>query len=646
MQDFWDWVSSNAVSVWHTVQSAAVDAWGVVSGAIKTAWSTITSVIARGVDMAIGAASTLWGWLRTAGAWLSDNFGAGFMKVWDALSKAVSDVVSEIMPTLEALWSYIQWGWEHVVGPALRLMGTAWQEHVKLFVTLLMAVVMPTLTALWDGFKLVFLMVTTAAKIFWENIKLTFNLIWIHIKTVFSIIKSVIEIGVGIILAIWENFGPIILNSVKATWTFITDTISAAIKLVSNVIQLVMNIIQGDWSEAWENVKNILNAAWELVWAAIKFFGSLILTYFRDLPGKIVSFIGDVGRLLWNKGSDIINSLWNGIKAIWEKVRTWFLGSGGRGGVKNAIVNFFSNAKDWLISAGKNIINGIKTGITNAIDAIGNFFSNIKDKIVQGFKDAFNIGSPSKVMMGVGRDIIWGLIEGAWTKVKDIPKLVRSIGLSFMDIVKIVGEGAWGALGSIGDALGIDSLVDMFSGGGGGGGSSGVQKLAQQMASMYGWIGAQWDALKALVQGESGWNPNAQNPTSTAYGLFQFLNSTWAGVGATKTSDPAGQIQAGLEYIRQRYGTPLDAYRAWLSRSPHWYEKGAWNLLTDQLAFLHKGEMVVPSPVARVLRSTADMGPPRGSAGATFNFHGPVSFGSERATDDFDFWTRTKLSGV
>lgn len=67
---------------------------------------------------------------------------------------------------------------------------------------------------------------------------------------------------------------------------------------------------------------------------------------------------------------------------------------------------------------------------------------------------------------------------------------------------------------------------------------------------------SQVNALNAVVQRESGWNPTAQNPTSTAYGIGQFLDSTWQGAGSQKTSDPYQQINAMLAYIGQRYGTP------------------------------------------------------------------------------------------
>jgi hypothetical protein len=102
-------------------------------------------------------------------------------------------------------------------------------------------------------------------------------------------------------------------------------------------------------------------------------------------------------------------------------------------------------------------------------------------------------------------------------------------------------------------------------------GKMGYSALGQQIAASVGWTGSQWNAFYKLGVNESGWNPNAQNPTSSAYGIGQFLDSTWGSVGGRKTSDPSAQIRYMIKYIQQRYGTPQAALNAWYSRSPHWY---------------------------------------------------------------------------
>jgi hypothetical protein len=94
----------------------------------------------------------------------------------------------------------------------------------------------------------------------------------------------------------------------------------------------------------------------------------------------------------------------------------------------------------------------------------------------------------------------------------------------------------------------------------------------QRLAAGYGWAsGEQWAALRTLWNNESGWNNNAQNSSSTAYGIAQFLDTTWAGTGFSKSSNATIQIEAGLLYIKLRYGNPVNALNFWNSHSPHWY---------------------------------------------------------------------------
>ena len=80
---------------------------------------------------------------------------------------------------------------------------------------------------------------------------------------------------------------------------------------------------------------------------------------------------------------------------------------------------------------------------------------------------------------------------------------------------------------------------------------------------------SQFSCLESLWGRESGWNPNAQNPSSSAYGIPQFLDSTWASTGIAKTSDGYRQIDAGLVYIDSRYGSPCGAWSH--SQSTGWY---------------------------------------------------------------------------
>lgn len=78
-----------------------------------------------------------------------------------------------------------------------------------------------------------------------------------------------------------------------------------------------------------------------------------------------------------------------------------------------------------------------------------------------------------------------------------------------------------------------------------------------------------WDEYYFLIQKESGFDPEAQNPKSTAYGIHQFLDSTWSSVACEKTSDPYEQIDCGIEYIKIRYGNPQLAWQHSIDKN--WY---------------------------------------------------------------------------
>lgn len=94
-------------------------------------------------------------------------------------------------------------------------------------------------------------------------------------------------------------------------------------------------------------------------------------------------------------------------------------------------------------------------------------------------------------------------------------------------------------------------------------------KYAQNIAGNFGWGANELSAWYTLGMKESGWRNTAQNPTSTAFGIGQFLNSTWAGVGIAKTSDPALQVEAMARYIKNRYGSPSKALAFHLKNN--WY---------------------------------------------------------------------------
>ena len=84
--------------------------------------------------------------------------------------------------------------------------------------------------------------------------------------------------------------------------------------------------------------------------------------------------------------------------------------------------------------------------------------------------------------------------------------------------------------------------------------------IARAMIGDYGWSSTEFTCLDQLYISESGWDVNADNPTSSAYGIPQALpGEKMASAGADWRTNPATQIEWGLGYIRDVYGTPCSA---------------------------------------------------------------------------------------
>lgn len=98
-----------------------------------------------------------------------------------------------------------------------------------------------------------------------------------------------------------------------------------------------------------------------------------------------------------------------------------------------------------------------------------------------------------------------------------------------------------------------------------------AKKLAIQMGHADWTTGQAWDDWVSLWNQESGWNAKAENASSGAYGIPQALPPTKLPAAGQKSggSQPGPQIQWGIQYIAQRYGSPVMAWAH--ERANNWY---------------------------------------------------------------------------
>jgi hypothetical protein len=94
--------------------------------------------------------------------------------------------------------------------------------------------------------------------------------------------------------------------------------------------------------------------------------------------------------------------------------------------------------------------------------------------------------------------------------------------------------------------------------------------VALRLMPEYGLSQGEFGCLDELWVSESDWDPTADNPTSSAYGIPQALTGgAHHNLPADYMTNPVSQIRWGLWYIRESYGSACAAWE--FKRANNWY---------------------------------------------------------------------------
>jgi len=237
------------------------------------------------------------------------------------------------------------------------------------------------------------------------------------LKAVYSVVAQGIGYAIlGIVKAI-EG----ITFAVKKIDEFFKNVVIPAIVIIVIKVKDAVGKIKGFFTALGSNIKTIVDK---------------ITGFWKALPGKIVSFVSGIANKVTSFFKSIpgtISGYINKVVELWKALPGKIINALGSLGEK--IKTFFSKVPGWiqsgignLASIGKNLLEGIWSGIQNVKNWLIGKLKGLGGTIVDAIKNAFGIASPSKVMRDeIGKNLMLGIAGGITGNLKVVDDAIGKV---------------------------------------------------------------------------------------------------------------------------------------------------------------------------------------------------------------------------
>lgn len=378
------------IALWNTSESFRefwINLWDTVSSAFMTVWDAIVNFFTVTIPNAFNSAVTA-----------VSGFVTGVVEWFQQLPTRISEFINSVITTIT------EWA-SNMVGKAVEV-GSNFLTNIVTFFQ-----------------------------------QLPYN-IGLFLGTVLGTVASWVVNMVNKAIETGTNF----LTNIVTFFQQLPGKIAA---FLSNVISNVTKWASNMKSKAVEAGRNFINN---------------VINFIKNLPSKIASFLSNVisNVTKWasnmkskatEAGKNFLNNVVNGIKNLPSKIattlsnvitklKTWVsdMGSKGREGAKKLfdnVVNGIKGLPERIKSIGSDIVHGLWNGISGAGSWIKNKITGFASGLVSGFKKAFKIKSPSRVMRDeVGKQITAGIGVGIASGEKSAITTVKKVALSIFDAAK------------------------------------------------------------------------------------------------------------------------------------------------------------------------------------------------------------------
>jgi len=212
-------------------------------------------------------------------------------------------------------------------------------------------------------------------------------------------LAKAMAVGAGVLAATLLTIGPILLTIASVLWPLAKlRTIMATLTGGAKEGSLVMRIFAGAFNLLMRCVGGVGKV---LLWIGRLALANPLLA--------VIALIAAGALYIWQNWETIgpkLAALWQGIKDAFGHAWDWIKEKA------NGIADWFTSTKDKLLDAGRAMVDGLLSGISERWAALKQKVGELADGVATWFKDKLGIHSPSRVFATLGGFTMAGLTQG------------------------------------------------------------------------------------------------------------------------------------------------------------------------------------------------------------------------------------------
>lgn len=262
--------------------------------------------------------------------------------------------------------------------------------------------------------------------------------IWESVKNKFTefgqgIVDRLNELGFNfesitdVIKSVWEGFCNFLAPIFEDVFNGIAVILESALDILMGLFDMFSGLFSGDWETLWNGIKEIFTGIWEILKSALQ--GAL--DFFNEIFGGFFTWLSEAWTNLWDSVSEFFSDIWESMRngliqwigKINKNIREF----------ANNIVTWFKETPKKMLDIGRNIVEGLWNGIKGAASWLKEKIFGFANGIIDGFREAFGIASPSKVMRSQGDYLMQGLALGISNSVDLVKTQIQTVADTVTD---------------------------------------------------------------------------------------------------------------------------------------------------------------------------------------------------------------------